>query len=127
MGALAAAEDVQARLGRDLTPTEAERVPALLVEASASARAWMRCTPDPVPADVTMVVARMVARLLTAEESGPAPDPRMQSLSDTAGPFGQTRTYVDGSTSGAPWLTRDDKRILRAYGCRGRVGNVGTA
>lgn len=127
MAPLANLEDVQARLGRPLTTDEETRAAGLLVEASASARAWMACAddPDPVPDDVSLVVSRMVARVLKA----PASPPQMQNLdqfSRSAGVYSQSGTYTEGSTSGSPWLTKDDKRILRRYGCRGRAWSFDT-
>lgn len=122
MVALASLDDVEARLGRPLTTDEAERVPGLLDEASASARAWMRCVddPDPVPEDVALVVSRMVARLIAAPVAPSGPS-HLDQFSRSAGPYSQSGTFTEGSTSGSPWLTKDDKRILRAFGCRGRA------
>lgn len=122
--ALADPGDVETLLGRSLTADELPRVAGLLVEASATVRGFLRCTPDPVPGDVVVVVSRMVARSLAPSvQSMPV---GMSSFSDTAGPFSQNRTFSEGSTSGSPWLTRDDKRILRGYGCRGRVQSFET-
>lgn len=120
MVALASAEDVQARLGRPLTSDETEQVPALLDEASASARAYMRCIPDPVHSDVALVVSRMVARVLTRPEPTEVL-PHTEQYSRAAGPYTGSGTFTEGATSGSPWLTKDDKRILRAHGCRGRA------
>lgn len=119
MAALASAEDVQARLGRPLTSDESGRTPALLDEASASVRAFMRCTPDPVPTDVVVVVSRMVARVFGQPAVGVLPN--QEQFAQSAGPYSRSGTFTEGSTSGSPWLTKDDKRILRAFGCGGRV------
>lgn len=121
MAALASVEDVEARLGRPLTTDETGRVSGLLDEASASARAWMACSedPDPVPDDVALVVSRMVARSLTAPPQAAASN--FDQVSASMGPYSRSGTYVEGSTSGSPWLTKDDKRILRRHGCRGRA------
>lgn len=122
--ALASPSDVEARLGRPLTVDESLRVGGLLVEASASARAWMRCVsdPDPVPEDVALVVSRMAARVLAA----PVGPSHLDQFSQTAGVFAQSGTYTEGATSGSPWLTKDDKRILRRHGCRGRAASFDT-
>ena len=127
MAALAAPVDVDARLGRPLTTEEQSRVPGLLDEASASASAWMECVPDPAPAEVRLVVSRMVARILRAAESGAEQEIGLSQVNAGMGPFSVGRTFSGDSTSGSPWLTRDDKRILRRFGCRGRVKNVGTS
>ena len=127
MVALAAPVDVVARLGRPLTTEEQDRVPGLLDEASASASAWMKCVPDPVPAEVRLVVSRMVARMLKAAESGAEQDLGTSQMNTGMGPFTIGRTFSGDTTSGSPWLNRDDKRILRRFGCRGRVENVGTS
>lgn len=125
MVALASAADVEARLGQPLTSDESGRVPALLDEASASARAYMRCTPDPVPSDVSLVVSRMVARLLS-QPAATEVLPHTDQYSRTAGAYSASGTFTEGATSGSPWLTKDDKRILRAFGCRGRAVSFGT-
>ena len=124
MAPLASRSDVEARLGRPLTADESPRVDGLLVEASASARAWMGCDsdPDPVPDDVALVVSRMAARVVQA----PAGPSHMDQFSQTAGPFARSGTFTEGATSGSPWLTKDDKRILRRYSCRGRAWSFDT-
>lgn len=125
MAALAEIEDVQTALGRALTTDESDRVAGLLNRASASARAWMKCVPDPVPEDVVIVVAGMVARMFQVTDS--APEVGVSTVNAVMGPWAVNRTFSSDSTSGSPWLNRDDKRILRQYGCRGRVENVGTS
>lgn len=122
---LASQEDVEARLGRMLTVDESSRVAGLLEEASELAIGWLRCTPDPVPSGVRIVVSRMVARLLSqsSDEFG-APN-GASSIQASAGGYQLTKSYGSDSSSSAPWLTRADKTALRRHGCRGRVGNVG--
>lgn len=122
---LADAEDVVARLGRNLTSDETARVSGLLDEASVMAGEWMRCVPDPVPDAVRIVVSRMVARVLAV--AGDVPEPAVTGVQANMGPFTVNRTYLSDATSGGVWLTRQDKNMLRRYGCRGRVGNVGTS
>lgn len=124
MATLASLDDVEARLGRPLTADEAERAPGLLVEASASARAWMRCDPDPVPDDVALVVSRMVSRMFLSPDTGGATN--LDQFSMAAGPFSRSGTFTEGSTSGSPWLTKDDKRILRRFSCRGMARSFPT-
>lgn len=125
MAALAEPADVEARLGRPLTTDEAGRVPALLDEASASVRAFMRCTPDSIPDDVVLVVSRMVKRVLEAPVTQAVPQ-HMEQFSRGAGPYSQSGTFTEGSTSGSPWMTKDDKRILRGFGCRSRAWSFET-
>lgn len=109
---LASLDDVEARLARLLTSSEQVRASALLVEASASVRAWLRRVPDPVPDDVSLVVSRMVARVIVAP-TGPT---HLDQFTQAAGPFSHSGTFTDGATSGSPWMTKDDKRILRQFG-----------
>lgn len=123
--ALAASPDVVARLGRPLTTDETARVTGLLDEASELVRGWMRCVPDPVPDAVKIVVSRMVARVFAAGSSGVEPGVANKQM--TAGVYGITRAYSADATSGGVWLTKQDKTMLRPYGCRGHVGNVGTS
>lgn len=84
----------------------------------------MRCAPDPVPDDVGLVVSRMVARTLT--QSASESMSHVEQYSRTAGPYTTSGTFAEGATSGSPWLTKDDKRILRLHGCRGRATSFET-
>ena len=126
--ALASAQDVVARLGRSLTSDEQSAVGGLLDEASDLAVAFMRCTPDPMPAEVARVVSRMVARVLSTDASVPFGLTQF-ARTQTAGPMALTnsQTFSEGSTSRAPWLSATDKVVLRRFGCRGRVQNFPTA
>lgn len=128
MPALASLDDVEARLGRPLTSDETERVLGLLDEASASVRAWMGCNtdPDPVPDDVALVVSRMVARIIDTPPSSAQVPAHMDQFSRSMGPYSSSGTFTEGSTSGSPWLTKDDKRILRRFGCRGKAASFPT-
>lgn len=126
---LAMPEDVAARLGRPLTPAEAARVDGLIDEASALVIGYLGCDPSdpgPVPAAVTVVVSRMVARTLAQAEQG-TPAGGEQAVTNTVGPFSQTRQFVAGSTGGQPWLSAADKTALRPYRCDGRAYSVDTA
>lgn len=123
---LASSEDVVARLGRPLTTSETARVTGLLEEASVMAEGWLQCVPDTVPDAVKIVVSRMVARVLTNAAAG-GPEPGVSQVQATMGLFGVTRGFSSDATSGGVWLTRQDKSMLRPYGCRGRAGNVGTS
>ncbi|MGB3602718.1 MAG: hypothetical protein WBA38_04100 [Gordonia sp. (in: high G+C Gram-positive bacteria)] len=102
------------RLGRPLTTDEAALVLALLDEASASVRAWMRCAPtDPVQPDVVLVVSRMVKRVIEDSDVSEFPA-HLDQFSQNAGTYSRSGTFTEGSQSGSPWLTKDDKRILRS-------------
>jgi hypothetical protein len=124
--ALAEAEDVEAALGRDLTESETAQAPTLLDEASDLVIGYLGCDPtdeeaDPtVPAAVTRVVARMVARVFSQSSEAAG----SEATTSTAGPFSQTVRFAAGSTSGAPWLTVTDKVILRPYRCGGGMRTV---
>lgn len=124
---LASSVDVEARLGRTLTTDEMGRVAGLLDEASVMVEGWMRCVPDPVPDAVKIVASRMVARVLAVGGADNAPDPGTSQIQATMGIFGVNRSFSSDVTSGGVWLTRQDKSILLPFGCRGRVGNVGTS
>lgn len=113
--ALAAQADVEARLGRALTTPEEDRAPGLLDEASALIEAWFAaggCTMgSPTPANVVLVVSRMVARVLKVadDEASDA-----TAVTDSAGPFSRTRNYAAGASQGSPWINKNDRLLLRA-------------
>ncbi|QHJ86346.1 head-to-tail adaptor [Gordonia phage Kuwabara] len=125
---LATTTDVAARLGAAFDNTDPGAVEQLLEVASDLAAAWMRCVPDPVPAEVTRVVAGMVARTLSVDPTVSPGETQSQQI-DTAGPMSQTRSrsFDADSTQRQPWLTKNDKIVLRQFGCRGTVQNVSTA
>ena len=129
---LATPADVEARLARPLTTAEAVRVDGLLPEASALVVGYLGCDPtdpaaDPtVPAAVTLVVSRMVARVLDREATaGEALG--AESVTETAGPFGRTLNFGAGAASsvGGPWLAATDKITLKPYRCGGGVVSIG--
>jgi len=125
---LATVADVGKRLGRTIPPGETEKVENLLEEASVKVRSTLRCTtlPDPVPDEVVMVVSRMVARAISAQEQDTNVAVGQNSLSATMGPFGFTRSYDPNTTDGGVWLTRQDRDMLRPISCRGQAENVAT-
>lgn len=117
--ALATTGDVEARLGRALEPSEAERAVAILDDASATVIGY--CNQDfsaaPYPAAVTGVVAKMAARtLLAAANSGGFVQQQM------AGSF--MVQYSSGAASGDVWLTASDKLALRPYRLGGGLTSV---
>jgi hypothetical protein len=109
-------EDVEARLGRALTPAELARVPALLDESADLVSGHLyplpAVTEDGVPAVVTHVVSRMVARVLqTADASGGVFG--ATTTTDKIGDFSQTRAFPAGANSGGPWLSKTDRQALK--------------
>jgi hypothetical protein len=104
---LATQADVEARLGRDLTSDEDDRLEGLLAEASAIVEGYLGVTygdDDEVPAVVAVVVSKLVARAFTASVvEGPA--------SLQAGPF--SVTYRDNTSL---WLSKSDKLMLSNIG-----------
>lgn len=125
--ALASLDDVEARLGHAPTVEESV-VAALLDEASDLAAAFMRCVPDPVPGEVSRVVARMVVRVLSMGDSVPF-GVTQAARNQTAGQVtvSATQMFSAESTQRSPWLTATDKMVLRQFGCVGRVQNFPTA
>ncbi|KRQ20059.1 MULTISPECIES: hypothetical protein [Mycobacteroides] len=125
---LAADADVEARLGRDLTTDEQDRVDDLLEEASDLVIGFLRCTPDPVPGAVVRVTARMVARVFGLKYGpGESPDPTVESVNAVMGPFQVNRKIDTDRTDGEPWLSKKDRLKLRPYRCSGLAGNVPTS
>lgn len=104
---LATEADVAARLGRDLTDDESDRLPGLLEEASAIIEGYLGVTytgDDDVPAVVAVVVSKIVARAFTTTVAE-----GVQSLQ--AGPF--QVGYRDNTNL---WLSKSDKLMLRNIG-----------
>lgn len=110
--ALATPADVEKALHRPLTVEELEDVEDQLDEASDLVAGYLRCRtlPTPTPEPIVRVVAAMVAALINRPKSQP-----MNADSVTAGPFQQR--FVEGSTSGGPWLTAALKMRLAPYRC----------
>lgn len=110
--ALATQADVEKILGRELTDQEAESVESQLDEASDLVEGYLRCLvlPTPTPEPIVRVVAAMVAALITRPTTTP---PNADSV--TAGPYAQR--FIEGSTSGGPWLTATLKMRLAPYRC----------
>lgn len=111
---LATLGDVETRLGRVLDDDEAARAGGLLGEASALVEAHVGRTFDPAPETVTIVVSRMVARVLQMPDEGF----NSESATLTAGPFSKNVKYVAGASGGSPWLTAVDRKMLRPFGRR---------
>lgn len=116
--ALASPTDVEARIGRALTEDEKSAVGGLLDEAAAMVEGYLgREVQAPVPKAVTIVVSRMVARVLESPTDGFA----AESLQQTAGPFSHSVRFAAGASGGSPWLTAGDRMTLRRYRRSGGV------
>lgn len=125
---LATLADVEKRLKRKITDAEdVINVNNMIEEASVRVRSYLGCgdLPQPIPEDLAVIVSRIVARGISAQEN-PTADVGQNSLTANFGPFGLTRSFDSSTTDGGVWLTRQDKDALRPFSCRGRVGNVST-
>lgn len=127
-------QDVEARLRRELTDDEVEYVDAMIAEAQALIEGYLGCPPDAyptlddVPSGVRIVASRMVARTIEQAGQGASGAPiGVQQVSQTAGPFVQQQSYVQGSNNGSPWMVAGDRQSLRPYRCRGRAFTIETA
>jgi hypothetical protein len=118
--ALATQADVEAILNRPLTTPEATAAPSLLDEASDLVLGYLRCAElaTPTPGPIIRVVAAMVAAVLR-QPAAASSDPAYNAASLGTGPF--TIGFVEGSTSGSPWLTAALKLRLRPYRCGAMV------
>jgi hypothetical protein len=108
--ALAQISDVEARREQPLTQAQRDRLPALLMDASALVAGY--CRRDftaPVPRAVVGTVARAAARALAAPAAAAGVE------SETTGPF--TARFREGSTE--PYLTKADHMVLRPYRAAG--------
>lgn len=111
---LAAQADVEARLRRDLTDEEATWLAGVLEEASAEVIEFCGrdfAEFDPVPSTVRIVVSRIAARALVATTTDVGTD----AYTNQAGPYQQVRSVSSDASSGGVWLSKGDKRKLRAY------------
>lgn len=115
--ALATQEDVRLRLGRDLSPAEAERAASLLDDASAVVIGYCRQDfSDAVPSAVAGVVAKMATRSLSRTGSEGLIEQQ------AAGPFNVH--YTAASSSGDVWMTSADKLALRPHRKGGGLTSV---
>lgn len=111
---LATQTDVEARLRRPLTDEETSWLSGVLEEASLEVTEY--CGQDfsdfdPVPAAVRIVTSRIAARALSAK----ATDVGTDAYTNQAGMYQQVRTVSSDAASGGIWLSKADKRKLRAY------------
>jgi len=116
---LASQSDVAARLGRQLTTTELDRLPSLIDDASAMVVGYcgQDFEPGPVPVAVVGVVAKAVARVIARATAG-------TEFTDqqTAGPF--SVRFSAPASSGDVWLTAADKLALRPHRVGGGLRSV---
>ena len=108
---LATVEDVEKRLDEELDADARNRAEALLEEASALVEGYLGRSFDEVPSPVTVVVSRMVARVLQA----PEPSFAVETLTQSAGAFSQSQKFTTGASGGSPWLTAVDKTVLSRF------------
>lgn len=119
--AFADADDVVQALRRALTTAEGTYVDSVIAEAEDLIVGYLGADPTDatatptVPAAVTRVSARMVARVFQQDDGRAIGATQAQQ---SAGPFANGTSYVAGSTSGSPWLAATDKITLRPW----RVG-----
>lgn len=103
---LATQSDVEARLGRDLSDGEIQRLDGLLEEASAIVEGYLGVVyTDDAPPVVAVVVSKLVARAFTSGQTTEGP------TGFQAGPF--SVTYRDNTSL---WLSKGDKLMLRNIG-----------
>lgn len=107
---LATQDDVEKRLGRELTDPELERLDGLLEEASLLVEGYLGTTyTGAIPEAVTVVVSRIVARAFTAPNQQLLPE---GARSAAAGPYNVS--FADARTN--LWLSKVDKLTLRNLG-----------
>lgn len=126
--ALATVADVEQRLGTanaSLATADEDYTDGLLDEASDLVIAYLGNDPSEdggtIPGAVKRVTSRMVSRVLKRDANVPE---GADSVTANVGPFGQTIGFKSGSTSGAPWLTAVDKRILAPHRTGGGMVGV---
>ena len=112
----ATTDDIEARLGRELTETEEDVCDALLDDAAVIIDA----TAPNASADAKKVVScRMVLRTVSAEGQAGVPVGATQG-SMTALGYTQSWTISGGGSSGELYLSKTDRRIL---GCGNAIGS----
>lgn len=125
--AFATAADVVQALRRALTATESTYVTTAIAEAEDLILGYLGCDPTDetatptVPASVTRVTARMVARVFDQDDGRAI---GLTQSQQTAGPFSNGASYIAGSTTGSPWLAATDKVTLRPYRCNGGMRSM---
>ena len=102
-------------LRRELTDAEREIVFDLIEEASDLVTAFLGVEVlEPFPRPVVTVTSRAVARTLERianEMAGGLPD-HVTQVAETRGPYTRSLTFRNEGSAHAPWLTKQDKRLL---------------
>lgn len=105
--------DIEARVGA-IDEGETLVIRDLIEDASALIESYCtRGVPNPVPDVIQLVCRRMVMRALDVSSSGLPTG--LDSVQNSAGPFGQTLQMQSGSTDGGAWLTKVDRKMLRRW------------
>lgn len=123
MNDLATQADVESALGRFLT--ESEDVTWVLRTASDRVAAYLGGRPDPVPPEVSAVVADVVVAIITK--------PAVNTADYNAGGYYQQRETAtlqlspDSVTNTGPWLSKEHKARLRYFRIRGKAFSVNTS
>jgi len=106
--------DVEKRLGRPLDPDLSPKVEGLIDEASVLVIGYLGDNPpEPIPAAITIVVSRMVARVIEREAA--APSPAAESVITQMGPFSRNVSLAGSGSVGGVWLSGTDKLMLRPH------------
>lgn len=122
--AFATSANVVTALRRALTTAENTYVAGVITEAEDLIVGYLGADPtvaSVVPGPVTRVCARMVARVFQQDDGRAIGSTQAQQ---TAGPFSNGATFVQGSTTGSPWLAATDKITLRPYRVNGGMTSV---
>ena len=112
----ATTDDIEDRLGRELTETEEDVCDALLEDAAVIIDA---AAPNASAAAKKVVSCRMVLRTMSAEGQAGVPVGATQG-SMTALGYTQSWTISGGGSSGELYLSKTDRRIL---GCGNAIGS----
>jgi hypothetical protein len=120
--ALATQADVEAILGRPLTPEEAARVESQLEEASDLVVGYLH--PCPLPTPTPTAIVRVVASMVAALIKNPTPA-TVPSGATTLGAGPYNVGFSEGATSPGPWLTAKHKMRLRPFRCGNGMTSVG--
>lgn len=129
MTTYAAEADVAEALRRALTATESTYVGTAIAEAQDLIEGYLGRADGSttaydvgeVPAAVTRVCARMVARVYQQDDGRAIGTSQVQK---TAGPFSSGTSYASGSTTGSPWLAAADRQALKPYRVGGGMRSV---
>lgn len=112
----ATTDDIEARLGRELTETEEDVCDALLEDAAVIIDA---AAPNASAAAKKVVSCRMVLRTIGSEGQSGVPMGATQGSMSAMG-YSQSWTISGGGSSGELYLSKTDRRIL---GCGNAIGS----